>query len=70
MKIIRIKHGTFHISYYYFTASTLQTPNWKLVETTKEYKDGYAKCIQVLQNHYPRTDVRCINKNIRCVGEY
>ena len=47
MKIIRIKHGTFHISYYYFTASTLQTPNWKLVETTKEYKDGYAKCIQV-----------------------
>ena len=26
--------------------------NWKLVDTTKEYEDGYAKCIQVQENHY------------------
>ena len=26
--------------------------DWKLVDTTKEYEDGYAKFIQVQQNHY------------------
>ena len=25
---------------------------WKLVDTTKEYEDGYVKCIQVQQNPY------------------
>ena len=23
------------------------TPNWKLIDTTKEYDDGYAKCMSV-----------------------
>ena len=40
---------------------------WKLVDTTKEYRYGYAKCIQVQQI---TIDERGIYKNIIYVGKY